>query len=181
MKKIIYIAAISAITFGLYSFVYSPSNPEEEQRGGLNVGEMAPEIDEKSPEGKIIKLSSIKGKYVLIDFWASWCGPCRRENPNIVAAYEKYKDAKFEGAKGFTIYSVSLDKNSDAWVNAIKQDNLSWSYHVSDLKGWDSRPGGIYGVTSIPINYLIDPSGKIIAKNLRGADLHFALDKLLKQ
>lgn len=182
MKKIAYIIAFTTIAVGLYSFVnFTNVNPEEDQNASLAVGTMAPEIAEKSPDGKILKLSSLKGKYVLIDFWASWCGPCRRENPNIVAAYHKYKNAKFENGKGFAIYSVSLDKSSEPWINAIKQDKLDWEFHVSDLKGWNSKAGNDYGVVSIPFNYLIDPDGKIIAKNLRGQDLHFQMDKLLKQ
>ena len=147
---------------------------------GLNIGNTAPELDFKDPNGKNIKLSSLRGNVVLIDFWASWCGPCRRENPNIVSLYQKYSKSKFKDAKGFKIYSVSLDKSKEAWVKAIEQDKLSWDEHVSDLKGWGSQGAGIYGVRGIPSNYLIDANGKIIAKNLRGLALHREMDKLVK-
>jgi alkyl hydroperoxide reductase subunit AhpC len=106
--------------------------------------------------------------------------PCRRENPNVVSAYEKYSKAKFKNAKGFEIYSVSLDKSHDKWVEAIAQDNLNWKYHVSDLGGWASKPAEIYGVRSIPYSVLIDQNGVIIAKNLKGRNLHLALDELVK-
>ena len=106
--------------------------------------------------------------------------PCRRENPNIVSAYNKYSKSKFKNAKGFKIYSVSLDKSKEAWIKAIEQDKLTWKEHVSDLKGWGSQGAGIYGVRGIPTNFLLNADGKIIAKNLRGIALHKELDKLVK-
>jgi thiol-disulfide isomerase/thioredoxin len=123
--------------------------------------------------GKAIALSSLQGKVVLVDFWASWCMPCRQENPNVVRMYEKYKD------KGFTVYSVSLDESKDAWVKAIKDDNLSWPNHVSDLKGWQSSAAALYGVSSIPATFLLDKEGNIIAQNLRGAELEQKLQEIL--
>lgn len=146
---------------------------------GLNIGDTAPDLAFESPDGKVFKLSSLRGKVVLIDFWASWCMPCRRENPNVVNAYKKYSKAKFKDAKGFEIYSVSLDKSKDKWVAAIAQDKLDWKYHVSDLGGWESKPASVYSVRSIPYSFLIDADGTIIAKNLRGPDLHLALDNLI--
>lgn len=150
------------------------------QNTGTNIGDKAPELVFKDPKGKELKLSSLKGKVVLIDFWASWCGPCRKENPNLVSAYAKYKDAKFKKGKGFEIFSVSLDNNADSWVAAIEKDKLDWPYHVSDLGYWNSKGAQIYGVNSIPASYLIDENGIIIGKNLRGNALHEALDQLVK-
>ena len=137
------------------------------------VGDMAPDVALPTPEGKKVALSSLKGHYVLLDFWASWCGPCRGENPNVVAAYNKYKD------RNFTIYGVSLDSNKDPWEKAINSDGLTWT-QVSELKGWSSSVAGLYGIQSIPQNFLIDPTGKIIAHNLRGPALEETLESTLK-
>lgn len=140
----------------------------------------APEISLVSPSGKTVKLSKLKGKMVLIDFWASWCGPCRKENPHVVEAYNKYKSAKFQNAKGFEVYSVSLDRNEDAWKKAIKDDKLIWKNHGWDKDGAVSK---VYQVYSIPSGFLVDGEGNIVAKGneLRGMGLHLALDKYLKQ
>lgn len=137
------------------------------------VGQIAPDFETLSTEGKSIKLSDLRGKYVLLDFWASWCAPCREENPNLVAQYNSFKD------KNFTIFSVSLDDNKDKWLSAIKADNLSWT-NVSDLKQWDSKVVGLYSIEGIPSSFLLDEKGKIIAKNLRGPQLQEFLIKTLK-
>jgi thiol-disulfide isomerase/thioredoxin len=134
-------------------------------------GDEAPEIILSDAMGKKLPLSSLRGKYVLIDFWASWCGPCRMENPNVVRVYNAYKD------KGFTIYSVSLDNSKDNWLAAIQKDGLTWPNHVSDLKGWGSEGAALYSVRGIPATFLIDKNGVIIAKNLRG----YALEKKLSE
>jgi thiol-disulfide isomerase/thioredoxin len=146
---------------------------------GLNLGNKAPEIALRNLKDSIIPLSSIKGKIVLIDFWASWCGPCRYENPIVVQAYNKFKDKKFKGGNGFTIYSVSLDTDKNRWKQAIDSDQLSWVYHVSDLKAWGSEVVPKYAIQGIPTNVLINDQGIIIDKNLRGAALEQALNKLL--
>jgi peroxiredoxin len=146
---------------------------EKNTKGQPQVGDMAPEVALTSPDGKTIKLSSLKGKYVLLDFWASWCGPCRGENPNVVNAYKKFKD------KNFTIYGVSLDNSKEAWEKAINADGLTWA-QGSELKGWQSPIAAKYGIQSIPQNFLIDPSGKIIAHNLRGPELLQTLETTLK-
>jgi thiol-disulfide isomerase/thioredoxin len=125
---------------------------------------MQPKLD-----GKPLRLSDLRGKVVLLDFWASWCGPCRRENPNVVKIYDKYKDA------GFTVLSVSLDKDKNAWQEAIKRDNLSWANHVSDLKAWSNEAAQLYKVTGIPFTVLIDKEGKIIKTNVRGEELELLL------
>ncbi len=144
-----------------------------EDKQGTMVGYKATNFSQTTPDGKKISLSDFKGKYVLVDFWASWCRPCRMENPNVVAAYNRFKD------KGFTILGVSMDSNKDPWVAAIKQDNLTWT-HVSDLKGWGNEVGKLYNVTGIPQNFLIDKDGKIVAKDLRGAALDEKLAEILK-
>lgn len=144
---------------------------------GTAIGDEAPEISMNGIDGKKIKLSSLRGNLVLIDFWASWCGPCRRENPNVVRAYQKYQKSKFKTADGFDVFSVSLDSNAESWKKAIQQDRLSWSNHVSDLKGWKNEAAAIYGVSSIPMSFLVDENGIIVAKNLRGMELHVQIDQ----
>lgn len=137
------------------------------------IGKEAPDIKLQTPDGKEKSLSELRGKIVLVDFWASWCGPCRRENPTVVAAYKKYSP------KGFEIYSVSLDQNKDKWKEAIEKDGLIWNSHVSDLGGWNSQAAALYGVRSIPAAFLLDKDGKIVAKNLRGPALEAKLAELL--
>ncbi|RYY65056.1 MAG: AhpC/TSA family protein [Chitinophagaceae bacterium] len=136
------------------------------------VGSEAIEFTQADTTGKPVALSSLRGKYVLLDFWASWCRPCRAENPNVVRAYQKFQN------KNFTILGVSLDQNKDAWINAIHNDGLTWT-HVSDLQQWNNAVARLYGVQGIPQNFLIDPNGRIVGKNLRGEELERKLCELL--
>ncbi|HKI89194.1 MAG TPA: TlpA disulfide reductase family protein [Draconibacterium sp.] len=147
---------------------------------GVNIGNKAPELMGTSFNGSTLKLSDTHGKLVLLDFWAAWCPPCRKENPNVVRAYNEYKDKNFTNGKGFTVFSVSLDRTADAWKKAIADDKLSWPYHISDLKYWNSKYAAIYGIRQIPSNFLIDENGIILARNLRGPALEAALDKYAK-
>lgn len=143
------------------------------QLENVEIGKVAPEFSLPDTAGVDVSLSDFRGKYVLLDFWASWCPPCRKENPNVVSAYQQYKD------KNFTVLGISLDKDKAKWLKAIQDDNLTWT-HVSDLKYWDSEIPALYGVRGIPANVLLDPNGVIIAKNIKEEALHDKLKEVLK-
>jgi len=155
--------------------IYKDYVSEFNSANATAIGSTPPDIELNNPDGEVVSLYSLRGQYVLLDFWAAWCRPCRGESPALVAAYNKYH------AEGFTIYSVSLDQTKNDWIQAIENDELGAWPHVSDLQGWNSSAGRIYGVSSIPANFLLDPEGKIIAKNLRGASLEAKLADIFNQ
>ena len=145
---------------------------QNSSRAHVQIGKVAPEINLPNPQGEYVALSSLRGKIVLVDFWAQWCRPCRMENPNIVAAYQKYKD------QGFEVFGVSLDRTKDRWLQGIEEDGLDW-VQVSDLKYWQSAAAKTYGINAIPASFLLDRDGTIIAKNLRGPALHAKLREIM--
>jgi peroxiredoxin len=151
----------------------APQPQTQTQPAKPEVGATAPELTMNDIGGNPFSLSQLRGKYVLIDFWASWCAPCREENPNVVAAFNRFKD------KNFTVLGVSLDQNKQAWIDAVKDDKLTWQ-QISDLKYWGSAAVPLYGIDGIPYNVLIDPQGKIIATHLTGNALHNKLAEVLK-
>lgn len=160
----------------VYDETQSPDEPKGEVIAdgvGIEPGNTAPDISLPDPEGNIIKLSSLRGKYVLLDFWASWCGPCRREVPFVKEAYDSFRN------KGFEVYGVSLDANKPDWVRAIKDWELNW-IHVSDLGYWNSSVVPKYQLQGIPATFLLDKEGKIIARDLRGPQLKMKLEEILK-
>lgn len=175
MKKFIYITLISLL--------FTSTANAQYQNQKVKVGEAAPELAFENPNGDTIRLSELNEKrIVLIDFWASWCGPCRRANPRLVKMYHEFKDEKFEDAKkGFTILSVSLDQNKDKWKAAIAKDSLTWEYHISDLGGWYSKAAQAYGVQYIPQAVLVGPDGKIIAHYNSAEQAAVELKKRLKE
>ncbi len=149
----------------------------------IKTGQIAPELNYSNPKGKTYSLKEVnKGRYVLIDFWASWCGPCRRANPELVEVYEKYKGLKFKNApKGFTVFSVSLDTNPEAWQKAIEKDNLLWEYHVSDLKKWHGEAATQYGIAFIPQAFLVGPDGKILGKYMNALEAVADLEQYVEK
>ncbi len=186
MKRLISLFAASLLVFsctagkGDQNETRNSSAVQDKVTTGINLGERAPEMVFESPSGEKISLSSLRGQMVLIDFWASWCSPCRIENPNLVKTYRQYNKKEFVNGSGFTVYGVSLDKAKENWVAAIEKDGLVWESHVSDLKGWNSAPAAMYGVMGIPMNFLIDGDGIILAKGLRGEYLDNKLKEFLK-
>jgi peroxiredoxin len=180
MKKIFITMLLAAGTFMLHAQIQQTAPVPVNDK--IQIGQQAPDLEFSNPDGQTIKLSDInKHRLILLDFWASWCHPCRMANPGLVAMYKRYYQEKFKNAKkGFTIVSVSLDKTKDAWVKAIVHDSLNWPYHMSDLGSWNSKAAQLYGVEFIPQAFLIDETGKIIGKYEMGEQAEEDIKKQLK-
>jgi thiol-disulfide isomerase/thioredoxin len=168
----------TVLIFTLFLFGMIDSSAQTKRETGLHIGNMLPDLTLNDPDGNPVSISDYRGDIVFVDFWASWCRPCRRENPAIVETYKTYNQKAFKNAEGFTIISVSLDKNKEDWIKAIADDGLIWEEHVSDLKGWRSPAAKKFNVRAIPMNYLINQDGVIIARNLRGFQLEETLKNL---
>ena len=181
MNDILLIMRYLKTTIIVLSVIFSATEVKSQSTVaiGIKIGNKAPEIVENSSNGRLVKLSSLSGKIVLIDFWASWCKPCRNENPFVVKAYGKYKDSRFKGGKGFTVFSVSLDRDLNAWKKAIQVDHLTWENHVCVPNG-TAEYVQTYAIRTIPTNFLIDGNGVILATNLRGAAIEQKLASLKK-
>ncbi len=180
INSVIGVLALAILAIGLFARP-GPGTEKDRDEGGIRIGQKAPGFTLKAPDRNTeYSLSDFEGHFVLLEFWASWCKPCRRESPNLVRAYEKYHDAELEGGKGLRILSISLDKNVKAWKKAIEQDGLKWDSHVSSLKGWKGPVAKKYNVTKIPKNFLVNPEGKVVGMNLRGKDLHLKIDEYLE-
>jgi len=176
MKKKFFVIIFTIVALSTTSIdITAQNNPVI----GSSIGNVLPEISLTNPLGETLKLSDLRGNIVLVDFWASWCRPCRHENPVVREAYTKFSKEKFKNASGFKIFSISLDNNKTGWTQAISADSLYWDEHVSDLQGWRSTVARQMGVRSIPANFLLDQNGIIIATNLRGQQLENALQNLI--